>query len=163
MARSVRPSTSSKVGNSSVRRPLRLTSMRNISAKNAVRSRSIGARLHLNSGEEKYSQNSSPCSGAPSAFDAPAPRKIAVSIILVPLLEVHSRQFLRYGVCAGNERKANVYHPGEHDRIAAQQGVVSPDIVDSELLERCEEKGGVREIEKLERDRAPLVAENAVE
>ena len=58
---------------------------------------------------------------------------------------------------------ANVYHPGEHDRIAAQQGVVSPDIVDSELLERCEEKGGVREIEKLERDRAPLVAENAVE
>ncbi len=28
--------------------------------------------------------------------------------------------------------KANVYHPGEHDRIAAQQGVVSPDIVDSE-------------------------------
>jgi len=29
---------------------------------------------------------------------------------------------------------ANVYHPGEHDRIAAQQGVVSPDIVDSELI-----------------------------
>ncbi len=27
---------------------------------------------------------------------------------------------------------ANVYHPGEHDRIAAQQGVVSLDIVDSE-------------------------------
>src|ERR1035441_7002102 len=62
-----------------------------------------------------------------------------------------------------NRILANVYHPGEHDRIAAQQGVVSPDIVDSELLERCEEKGGVREIEKLERDRAPLVAENAVE
>jgi hypothetical protein len=58
--------------------------------------------------------------------------------------------------------RANVYHPGEHDRIAAQQGVVSPDIVDSELLERCEEKGGVREIEKPERDRALSAAENAV-
>ena len=72
-------------GSSSV---LRRTSNWNISLKKVASSRFIRLGRDLNLEDEKYASKSSPWSGAPSAFDAPAPRNMAILGLLksFPLL-----------------------------------------------------------------------------